>query len=161
MKLLKRWRVARSPFFRRYPVAGNETMLAIDQRIAVSRQKGFIYFRVPKAANSTVVTLLYEGAGADGYVSKEAKRSFARASALKSDEVNGLRERFFLFTVVRDPFSRLLSAYLDQIGRGKRGKRPVAAYYIARRCRNRSALLSSAGSSRAADCTRILTGTPR
>jgi hypothetical protein len=129
MKALKKWRVARSPFYRRYPVPDREMMLAIDQRIAVSREKGFIYFRIPKAANSTVATALYDKADAEGYVSRDAKRSFDRASNLTREEVAGLNEKFFLFTVVRDPFSRLLSAYLDQIGRGKPGKRPVAAYY--------------------------------
>lgn len=129
MKAFKRWRVARSPFYRRYPVVGSEMMLAIDQRIAVSREKGFVYFRIPKAANSTVVTALYDNAETEGYVSKDAKRSFDRASMLKRDEVDSLNERFFMFTVVRDPFSRLLSAYLDQICRAKPGRRPVAAYY--------------------------------
>ncbi len=129
MKALKRWRVSRAPFYRRYPIADAEVMLAIDQRIAVNRDKAFIYFRIPKAANSTVVTMLYANADTEGYVSKEAKRSFDRASSLSRDEVAELTGRFFLFTVVRDPFSRLLSAYLDQVVRGKNGKRPVARYY--------------------------------
>lgn len=128
-RALRRWRTARSPFYRRFPVENGEMLLSIDQRIAVSREKGFIYFRIPKAANSTVVSALHEGATAEGYVSRDAKHSFARASTLSRDEVANLRDRFFLFSVVRDPFSRLLSAYLDKIRRGKSGRRPVAAYY--------------------------------
>lgn len=129
MRAFRKWRTARSPFYRRYPVADGEMLLAIDQRIAVSRKHKFIYFRIPKAANSTVVTALHEDAASEGYASRDAKHSFDRASTLTRDEVAELKDRFFLFTVVRDPYSRLLSAYLDKICRSKSGKRPVAAYY--------------------------------
>ena len=87
-------------------------------RTAVDRQRGFIYFRIPKAANSTVMVNLLQ----EEFVgpSKVAKRAFARVSSLSKEEVLKLTDRFFLFTVVRNPYSRVASAYLDKIVRGKR-----------------------------------------
>lgn len=87
-------------------------------RTAVDRQRGFIYFRIPKAANSTVMVNLLNGELVGP--SKNAKRAFERVSSLSKEEVSTLTDRFFLFTVVRNPYSRVASAYLDKIVRGKR-----------------------------------------
>lgn len=89
----------------------------VDLRTAVDRRRGFIYFRVPKAANSTIIVNLLDQVP-DG-PSKHAKRAFDRASSLSREEVSGLAERFFLFSVVRDPYTRVVSAYLDKILRRK------------------------------------------
>ncbi|MBK1672482.1 hypothetical protein CKO35_04055 [Ectothiorhodospira shaposhnikovii] len=114
------------PFYRRFPANGLRTLQQIDQRIAVDRERSFIYFRIPKAANSSMVRLLTDDGRGD-YCSRTGKRSFLRASALTREEVMNLNDRFFLFTVTREPYSRLLSAYLDKIVNGKRRSRAEKA----------------------------------
>lgn len=118
MSIFSSWRIPRSPFFRAYPAPAKGMELNIDLRTAVDRQRGFIYFRIPKAANSTVmINLLQEELEGP---SKNAKRAYARVSSLSKDEVSHLTDRFFLFAVVRNPYTRVASAYLDKIVRGKR-----------------------------------------
>lgn len=119
MNFLKRFILLRSPFHTRFPSPTAYVAEQIDRRVAVDRQRGFIYFRIPKAANSTV-TVTLQAAGADVPTSMQAKQSFARASDLGRDEVDHLGERFFLFSVVRDPFARLASAYLHKVMRSPR-----------------------------------------
>lgn len=104
----------------------------IDRRIAVDRDRGFIYFRIPKAANSTVAATLFPS-DQDEVAADTAKRAFARASDLTRQEVVELRRRFFLFTVVRDPYSRLASAYLHKVRNGIKARRQVVQNY---RCGN-------------------------
>lgn len=102
----------------------------IDRRVAVDRARSFIYFRIPKAANSTVAATLHPSPARE--VSSDiAKRSFSRASSLTYREVRELAERFFLFTVVRDPYSRLASAYLDKVKKDKARRQIVARYKCA------------------------------
>jgi len=103
-------------------------MYEIDRRIAVDRDRGFIYFRVPKAANSTIAATLFPSSK-DEVAADTAKRVFARASDLTRQEVDELRARFFLFTVVRDPYSRLASAYLHKVRNGVKARRQVVDNY--------------------------------
>lgn len=117
MGLFDKWRVPRSPFFRRYPVANPEIILDINQRTVVDRKRGFIYFRIPKAANSTVMLNL-AGGELRGKM-RELKRLYPRVSTLSRKEVTTLTSRFFLFTVARNPYSRIASAYLDKVTRGR------------------------------------------
>ena len=118
MGILSSWRIPRAPFFRAYPPPVSGTEIDVNIRTAVDRKRRFIYFRIPKAANSTVMINLLER-DLKG-PSKNAKRAFDRVSSLTKREVAELSERFFLFTVVRDPYSRVASAYLDKVVRGKR-----------------------------------------
>lgn len=128
MSILSRWLVPRSPFFRAYPAPVKGMEVNIDLRTAVDRQRGFIYFRIPKAANSTVmINLLQEELVGP---SKNAKRAYARVSSLSKDEVAQLTDRFFLFAVVRNPYTRVASAYLDKIVRGKRSAKVHARLAI-------------------------------
>lgn len=129
MGFIRRWKISRSPFFQLYPVKNGHILETVDRLIAVDRARSFIYFRIPKAANSTVAVTLYEGDRSDGFDSKDAKRSFLRARTLTREEAGQLQKKFFLFTFVRDPYSRLASAYLDKIVRNKPNKLPVAKFY--------------------------------
>lgn len=115
-RVLKTWMVLKSPFHREFPPPRRSMVYEIDKRIMVDRKRAFVYFRIPKAANSTVVYSLIPSS----HTSKEAKRALPRASSLTRSEVSELSERFFLFTVVRNPYSRLASAYLEKIVRAKR-----------------------------------------
>lgn len=103
--------------------------LGVANRIAVCPEFRFLYFRVPKAGNSTVaLTLavhaypeLREKLLADptGRAAKQAFRGLLRAGALT---VAGLRRRHTLLAFFRDPYARLLSAYLDKLRSGNRSR---------------------------------------
>ncbi|HJO36139.1 MAG: sulfotransferase family protein [Pseudomonadota bacterium] len=116
MDLYDRWRVPRSPFHRRFPSRSPEMALTVNRRIAVDTARRFIYFRVPKAANSTVVRSLM--ANDPSRYAKAAKRAFSRPDALSRRQVRALPAGYFLFTVVRNPYARIASAYLDKVVRG-------------------------------------------
>lgn len=129
-------RAVLSAFYRRYPSASFRLAAQVDRRVAISRTAGFIYFRVPKAANSTVSATLYRrltGERPDPTGSSRGiRRYFERAHRLSALEVNTLREEFFLFSFVRDPFSRLASAYLEKVRLAPpdfRAKRLVHRYF--------------------------------
>jgi len=131
MYAMRAMALKRAPFFRRYPVQLDASML--NRRGAVSRSPGFIYFRIPKAANSTIsITLqavLKDATAGDVKHPSHAKSQFLPLSALTAGEVDRLRERFFTFTFVRNPYTRIASAYLDKIRGDKPPKLLVARWY--------------------------------
>jgi hypothetical protein len=127
MNIIKLWRLRHSAFYKKYPPAARHMIAEINQRTVVDRERGFIYFRIPKAANSTVMVNLAEADMSGQATSKHVKRAFARVDTLSEREVKELTSRFFLFTVVRNPYSRLASSYLDKIERGKRSRKVLQA----------------------------------
>ncbi len=79
--------------------------------IALSRAAGFCYFRIPKAANSTIILSLLNNMPGNRCAEtniRYAKQSLHGIPAM--DELN----RLFKFTFVRHPASRCLSAFLDK-----------------------------------------------
>lgn len=110
------------------PVPG-PLRLGVASRVAVSREHRFIYFRVPKAANSTVARTLAAHAFPErrevlladptGRGAKQAFDGLPRAGALT---VGGLKKRYVLLSFFRDPYARVLSAYLDKLRSGNRGR---------------------------------------
>lgn len=105
-----------TPFYRQYPYTGRVSFNSADSRGCVDMELGFFYNRIPKAANSTVVTNLARLKFGKEIPSKTAKKMFQTPSALHKREVarfNGL----FKFSVVRNPYTRVLSAYLDKVER--------------------------------------------
>ncbi len=116
---LRRWirnrAVARSPLLLRVPP---ELQDPVGKRFCVSREHRFCYFRVPKAANSTVANSLAAAVyGQHGLDDKGdvAKSAFDDITAVSKHTEAQLLEEFFCFTVVRHPLSRVLSAYLSKI----------------------------------------------
>jgi len=104
------------PFYRRYPFRSDASIRSADDRGMVDMELGFFCNRVPKAANSTVVTNLARLKFGRDIDSPDAKRMFTTPARLSKADV----ERFpslFKFTVVRNPYTRTLSAYLDKIER--------------------------------------------
>lgn len=120
MGFTTRLKVTLSPFFRRFPAKDPELAERINRRIAVNRTDGYIYFRIPKAANSTVIRNLSNIESDAAFDVSAAKHGFIRPSQLWWWETRNLERRFYLFTVVRDPYSRVVSAYLDKVERSKR-----------------------------------------
>lgn len=135
---LRRWRDAargaslrRAPFFARFPATVDVSM--VNQRGAVCRSPKFIYFRIPKAANSAI-TLTLQGLISAERIGEanppaEAKGSFSPLNSLSREEVENRQKLFFTFTFVRNPFTRIASAYLSKAMDSKMQKIHPARWY--------------------------------
>lgn len=94
-------------------------LFKLDPRGCYSPIEPFFYSRIPKAANTTIVAAL---ARHSRFRVRHPRRDdpkyrFQRPLFLSSREVRRLETDAFVFTVVRNPYSRVLSAYLDKVGR--------------------------------------------
>lgn len=109
---------------RHHPIVRNvpaELRKGVWARIAVCPRHRFIYLRIPKAANSTITKTLAARVfperrqefeiDADAEI---AKKSFERLPLICFSRQRILK-RFFVFSFFRNPFTRVLSAYLDKI----------------------------------------------
>ena len=127
-------RLRRTPFYRQYAPAATERLAAIDQRILVSRPNRYIYIRVPKCANSTIVLALgLKERGLDGeywrnlsaekrsefFAGTLKKQTFAHPSGLTDHEAAEAIANYRRILFVRNPFSRVASAYFDKVASGK------------------------------------------
>ena len=104
------------PFYRRYPFRSPASMRSANDRGMVDLELGFFCNRVPKAANSTVVTNLTRLKLGHDVPSEEAKKISVRPGHLSGADMARFDE-IFKFTVVRNPYSRVLSAYLNKVVR--------------------------------------------
>lgn len=115
-----------------FPMMRDVPMLlrqAVYRRVVYSQAYDFAYFRIPKCANSTVVMTLDSAMAAAQQRaqvsdltragSREAKtRAKEESLAFLLADFRGKRP--YAFTVVRNPYSRVLSCYLDKIATPKR-----------------------------------------
>lgn len=116
-KILKnRLTIPFTPFYKTYPYKGGVSINSADSRGCVDMEMGFFFNRIPKAANSTVVINLARCKLGKEIPSRQAKKIFATPSSLKSREIEKF-SALFRFTVVRNPYTRVLSAYLDKVER--------------------------------------------
>lgn len=92
----------------------------------VSLHHGYVYCAIPKAGCTAILHALQKAeAAALGLVNQPAKVHIRKETPLlqwSRLDADGLREAFdtsrtYWFTVVRNPFSRVLSAYLEKICR--------------------------------------------
>src|SRR5437762_1100576 len=92
---------------------------SVWNRIFCSPEFAFIYFRIPKSANSTVALTLAQCMGSGlspaddmtGARSKDFGNRFLESKIFFPHQL----DRYFTFTFVRNPFTRVLSAYLDKV----------------------------------------------
>lgn len=115
-----------TPFFRRFPPSIPAS--ALDPRCCISDERRFVYFRVPKAANTAVTANLYH-AEHGRFVRSEVHRyktAFRRPTTLSESEVADFENRYLLFAVVRSPYTRFLSVYLQRILKAGESRTQVA-----------------------------------
>jgi len=105
-----------APFYRRYKFCSPVSISSADSRGCVDFELGIFCNRIPKAANSSVMTSLAALKCQQVVSSKEAKKLFMRPSHIKRAQMHHFDE-LFKFTIVRNPFTRTLSAYLDKVER--------------------------------------------
>ena len=108
-----------SPFYRRFPYRGEMDLFKLDPRGAYSPMEPFFYNRIPKAANTTITKVLFEKTTFRPRFARRSdpKYQFLRPLFLSGKDVTRLEREAFKFTFTRNPYSRVLSAYLDKVGR--------------------------------------------
>lgn len=113
-------RFLRQPYYLLRPRLWGEPLRILDDRSMVSRAGGYVYLRVPKAANSTVFRALAERFPEPGVNLDDLARAKTRVTHLGDLGWRdlGRARRSLFFTVVRDPYARTLSAYLDKFRDG-------------------------------------------
>lgn len=99
-------------------------------RVVVYPQIGLVYNRVRKAANSSTLAFIAESLLLNGYdsfsesdheLTKSASRSYGKSIYELSVEDVRRMSGFCFFTVVRNPYSRLLSAFLHKRNEALKG----------------------------------------
>lgn len=116
-----------TPFYKRYPYRNGISANSADARGCVDLEWGFFCNRIPKAANSTIVENLAILSFGHDVPSREAKKRFRTPSQLSKQEVEQLDD-VFRFAVVRNPYTRTLSAYLDKIERRAKRKNRESSF---------------------------------
>lgn len=114
--LITRWTSQVFPFYRSYPFAHRTSIRSADDRGCIDFDLGVFCNRIPKAANSSVISGLASLKCGEHVPSKPAKALFRAPSSLSRSELDAF-DALFKFAVVRNPFSRTLSAYLDKVER--------------------------------------------
>lgn len=115
------------PFYRRYPFTSPVSICSADDRGCVEFELGFFCNRIPKAANSSVMTALAQLKCGHPVPSKAAKTLFQSPASLSREEIDRF-DQLFKFAVVRNPFSRTLSAYLDKVERRARARNHESSF---------------------------------
>lgn len=90
-------------------------------RTTVRYQKDLnvLYLNVPKAGCTTIKRFLFEAAGGAGYRNwKQFDRSATGSFSFRRDELLETDDKTFIFTVLRNPYARIFSAYWDKVCMG-------------------------------------------
>ena len=92
----------------------------LDSRIVASVARRYCYFRIPKAGNSSVMATLFRMEIGRAFGSAEEfrwfkRQYFERVSGMSESVVDELLNDYFMFTFLRSPYTRVLSAYLNKV----------------------------------------------
>jgi hypothetical protein len=116
-----------NPFYKRYPFTSPVSIRSANDRGCVELEMGFFYNRIPKAANSSVMTALAQLKCGHPVPSKAAKTLFQSPASLSREEIYRF-DQLFKFAIVRNPFSRTLSAYLDKVERRAKARNHESSF---------------------------------
>ncbi|MEA3438223.1 MAG: sulfotransferase family protein [Thermodesulfobacteriota bacterium] len=114
-------------FYKAYPIKLNRNI--IENGLAISTAHKYVYARVYKSANSTVISSLYNAEnnnriiGLDD-IQKIKDNYFTKPGELSKIDLENL-DSYYKFTIVRNPYRRILSAYLDKIKNRNGSKRKI------------------------------------
>jgi hypothetical protein len=86
----------------------------------LSKKYNFLYFRIPKAANSTVISTLVVWMNKTVNIKNPKqievlKRSLVKEGKIHLCEYDEIIKNYYKFSIVRNPYNRLLSAYFNKI----------------------------------------------
>lgn len=114
------------PFYRLYPA--RLPNFIVDGRFAISHAYKFSYTRISKAANSTIIASLYGAETNCAEITSDALVTaknchYVTPSQLSAAELEQFKLLYFKFSFVRNPYSRILSAYLDKIPMSRKNKK--------------------------------------
>lgn len=102
------------PFYAQYPYRGSLPIAWVDKRGLVDSDYKLFFNRVPKAGNSSIVANIYQLKHGSVGISASMKRQFRTPSSLNPADLKHFKD-YFKFTFVRNPYARVLSAYLDKV----------------------------------------------
>jgi len=112
--------ISLSPFHRRFQGRLPATM--VNDKIYINDEHRYIFFRIPKNANSFIIAnllLLQNGSRLSLPEVDMLKTRQSSIHLLTWKEAEKKLNTYFTFLVVRNPYSRVASAYLDKIVREK------------------------------------------
>ena len=94
----------------------------ISRCCILSKKYNFLYFRIPKAANSSVISTLGVMINKTVNIKTQEeigvlKRSYIKEGKIHLCEYDKIIKNYWKFSIVRNPYNRLLSAYFDKIMR--------------------------------------------
>lgn len=125
-KSVRKYFTVYHPLKVRHPILSTiplELRTQVWSRVACSRQYRFVYIRIPKAANSTITktlaanSFLYENHRiVSDPTGSLAKNRFTGITGTRCMTRKSLLKKYFVFSFFRNPYSRVLSAYLDKLG---------------------------------------------
>ncbi len=125
-------RQSKLPFYQLHPYGGRMPLRGVDHACVVDREHAIFFHRIPKNANSSLVTsisqLMEDSELSTAIADKrKLKRLQICPSELSEEEAKAV-DGYFKFFVVRNPYDRVLSAYLSKVVRHAKLGKPSKIY---------------------------------
>lgn len=129
--IYNRLTIAHRPFYKHYPYRGGVAIDSANARGCVDLELGVFCNRIPKAANSTIISNLTMLKYGREIPSKKAKKLFDTPASLSKQQMAQF-DALFKFAVVRNPFTRTLSSYLEKVERraANKGKQTSFKHFL-------------------------------